>query len=249
MKYLPLPTPVLFSILLVIPVLFTVLVLWSRPSKAVGQGTEGIYRLPPDQIDQLLSLDSLPGLRVLIIDDSVPEKFSDAHTRFLRAWIARGGVVWAEGKGVESTFLSQISPIIAKGYEYHKSGTGKNGGELVVRGGSPNLVISDHPLTEGVQQLYVFPRRTFYGTMNAEPILEMTDEKGNHGLVIAALPIGKGFLVLDGTLREQRRYFFRIPGFDEDHPNAVNQKGSWNRYDWPRLFENAKNVTHLAYRL
>jgi hypothetical protein len=248
MRYLPFSTPVLFSILLVIPVLFTVLIFWSRSSKAVGQGAEGIYRLPSDQIDQLLSLDSIPGLRVLILDDSVPEKFSDAHTRFLRAWIERGGVVWAEGKGVESTFLSQISPIVVKRYEYHKSGTGQDGGELVVRGGSPNLVISDHPLTEGVQQLYVFPRRTFDGTMNAEPILEMTDEKGNHGLVIAALSIGKGFLVLDGTSREQRHYFFRIPDFDEDHPNAVKQNGSWNSYDWPKLFENAKRATGLAYR-
>jgi hypothetical protein len=88
----------------------------------------------------------------------------------------------------------------------------------------------------------VFPRRSFDGTRNALPILEMTDSKGYHGLVIAALPIGKGLLVLDGTSRQQRRYFHRIPDFSGKHPNAVKQGKSWNSYDWAKLMENAKRV-------
>jgi len=234
---------------LLIPALLTILMFWSRPTTALGQVIEGVYRLPSDRIDQLLSLDSLPGLRVLIIDESAPKKFSDAHSQAVRDWIERGGVVWAEGKGVETTLLSQIASIVVKNYDYHKSGTGKRGGELVVRGSSPNLVIGDHLLTEGVQQLYVFPRRTFDGTRNALPILEMTDEKGKHGLVIAAMSIGRGLLILDGTSRKQRRIFHRIPDFDENHPNAVNRDGTaWNSYDWPKLLENAKRASGLVYQ-
>ncbi|MSS72516.1 MAG: hypothetical protein EXS64_13635 [Candidatus Latescibacteria bacterium] len=233
---------------LLIPALLTLLMFGSSPTTALGQVVEGAYRLPSDQIDQLLSLDGLPGLRVLIIDEDAPEKFSDAHSQSVKAWVERGGVVWAEGKGVETSLLSQIAPIVVKNYDYHKSGTGEKGGELVVRGGAPHLVISDHPLTEGVERLYVFPRRTFSGTRNALPILEMTDSKGNQGLVIASLSIGRGLVILDGTSRKQRRMFHKIPDFDGDHPNAVKQDGSWNSYDWPRLFENAKKAAELAYQ-
>jgi hypothetical protein len=210
-----------------------------------GQVVVGTYRLPSDRIDQLLLLDDLPGLRVLIIDGSAPRKFSDAHVQALREWIGRGGVVWAEGDGVETTLISQISPVVVKDYVYRKSGTGKKGGELVVRGASPNLVISDHPLTAGVQQLYVFPARTFDGTKNALPILEMTDEQGSHGVVIAALSIGNGFVVLDGTSRKQSWIFGRIPDFDENHPHAVRQNGSWNSYDWATLVDNARGLASV----
>jgi len=233
--------------LLLTPAVLPILAFWSKSTTDLGLVAEGIYRLQPRRIDQLLLFDSLPGLRVLIIDESAPEKFSDSHIQALKEWIERGGVLWAEEKGVETRILAQIAPVVVRNYEYHKSGTGKKGGELVVRGGSPNLVIGDHPLTEGVQQLYVFPRRTFDGTRDAAPILEMTDQKGKHGLVIAALSIGRGLLVLDGTSRKQRRIFHRIPDFDEDHPNAVNRTGSWNSYDWPKLLANAKNLSALVY--
>jgi hypothetical protein len=125
----------------------------SVPATAYGQVTEGIYRLPGGQIDQLLSLDRLSGLRVLVIDQRAPEKFSEAHCQSVRTWLERGGVVWVEGKGVESQLVAQVTPFDVRDYDYYKSGTGEKGGELVVRGSSPNLVIGDQPLTDGVQQL------------------------------------------------------------------------------------------------
>jgi hypothetical protein len=216
---------------------------WTPPAVAAAQAADGVYRLPKDQVDQLLALDKLPGLRVLVIDQNVPTKFSEAHSQSVRTWLERGGVVWVEGKGVESQLVAQVAPFDVRDYEYQKSGKGGTGGELVVRGGSPNLVIGDHPLTNGVQQLYVFARRSFDGTRNALPILEMTDSKGHHGLVIAALPIGQGLLVLDGTSRQQRRVLHRIPDFSEKHPNAVKQGKTWNSYDWAHLMENARRVS------
>jgi len=33
----------------------------------------------------------------------------------------------------------------------------------------------------------------------------MTDEKGNHGLVLAAIRIGRGLLFLDGTARSRKK--------------------------------------------
>lgn len=44
---------------LLIPALLTLLMFGSSPTTALGQVVEGAYRLPSDQIDQLLSLQSL----------------------------------------------------------------------------------------------------------------------------------------------------------------------------------------------
>jgi hypothetical protein len=112
--------------------------------------------------------------------------------------------------------------------------------ELVVRGASERLRIHDHPLTEGVEQLYVFPRYRFDGTLHAQPILEMTDTRGNHGIVIAAVPIDQGLVVLDGTARRERTFFGRLPEFDASNPNAVRDGEGWNSYDWSRLVDNAR---------
>jgi hypothetical protein len=111
----------------------------------------------------------------------------------------------------------------------------------VVRGESPRLVIHDLPLTRDVQQLYLFPRHRMNGTKDVLPIVEMTDEQGNQGLVLAAVSLGRGLVVLDGTARSRRRLpFGRLPGFNPDHPNSLKQDGVWRSYDWPRLLANAK---------
>ncbi len=75
----------------------------------------------------------------------------------------------------------------------------------------------------------------------AQSLVEMTDDQGNHGLVLAAVPVGRGWVVLDGTARSRRRLpFGRLPGFDPDHPNALKSDGVWRSYDWPKLLANAK---------
>ena len=79
---------------------------------------------------------------------------------------------------------------------------------------------------------------------------ELVDtEQGNHGLVLVAVPIGRGLVVLDETARSRRRLpFGRLPGFDPDHPNALKQDGVWRNYDWPELLTNAKERAADSFR-
>lgn len=200
----------------------------------------GVYRLTFDHVDELLGLTRDEPLRVLVIDEKDPKKVSDAHIASTRDWVRSGGVVWAVGEGLESVLVRALAPFNVRKFDYKKTGTGKRGGELLVRGSSPRLEIHDVPLSEGVDELYLFPKRRFNGTRDALPVVEMTDERGNHGLVIAAVPVGRGLLVLDGTARSRKKLpVGRLPGFDPDHPNAVKQSGVWRNYDWPRLTANA----------
>jgi hypothetical protein len=75
-----------------------------------------------------------------------------------------------------------------------------------------------------VEQLYLYPQRDFTGTPKVQALVEMTNPEGERGVILGAVPYGKGWIVLDGTARETRRAwwpFGRSKGFDEDHPNAV----------------------------
>jgi hypothetical protein len=201
-------------------------------------GGEGVYRFGSKNLDPLLHLDRYPDLRVLLLSD-LPDTISEAHIKYIKRWVQDGGVLWVEGRAASSPALEEITPIRRGDFGFKKTATDARGGELVVRDVSPKLVIADHELTDGVQQLYVFPRFKFDGTQNAQPLLQMTGTDGSSGTVIAAVPVGRGYVVLDGTARENRFLFGRIRGFDADHPNAVEQNGGWNSYDWGKLVANA----------
>jgi hypothetical protein len=224
------------------------LTLFAGSASALEKMAEGVFRLDFDRIDDLLMLPRHPDVAVLIVEDSAPRAVSDAHIKVVRQWVESGGVVWVAGDGLESAVAGNLAPFQMSRFDYVKASTGKRGGELVVRGVSPRLRIADHALTVGVDQLYLFARHKFDGTQRAEPLVEMTDTEGNHGLVLAAVPIGHGYLVLDGTARKNRMLFGRLPGFDPKHPNRLKQDSGWNGYDWDRLQANALEHARQALR-
>jgi hypothetical protein len=199
---------------------------------------DGWYTPTELSADELLELDRYEELRVLAFTEE-PKNLSDVHLENVKQFVDRGGVVWIQGRFAEYEPFRIIAPITVSKYEFNKTGTGKRSGELIVRGKSPRLQIQDHVLTEGVERLYLYPRYKFDGTIDAEPLVEMTDSEGDHGTVLAAIPVGLGFVVLDGTAREKNWVFGRIEGFDPEHPNAIAQAGVWNSYDWDELRENA----------
>jgi hypothetical protein len=160
------------------------------------------------------------------------------HLIKLRDWIERGGALWVEGQGVKSGVLGSLIPVEVLDFDFHKTTGESSGGELIVKDALPQHVIHDHPLTEGVQRLHLYPQRSFAGTPKLEPLVEMTNPEGVRAVVLGAVPYGKGWIVLDGTAREKRRAwwpFGRSRGFDEDHPNAIRLGDRWNAYDWDRL--------------
>ena len=69
----------------------------------------------------------------------------------------------------------------------------------------------------------------------------MGDSEGNSGWVLAAVPVGRGFVILDGTARKNHWFFRRLKGFDEDPPNSLEQDSRWNSYDWGTLQDNVRD--------
>lgn len=219
---------------------------FTTPTAAAGpvplaEVRPGVYRVPENNADAVLALGQRPEVRVLVLGTVDPERVSDAHMRAIKDWVQRGGVLWVEGRAVESGTLKLVLPVKVDSFTFRKTTTGDRSGELIVRNATPRLVIHDSPLTEGVSQLYLYPRYRFDGTPDAEPLVEMIDESGNHGTVLADVRLGSGLVVLDGTARESRAIFGRISGFDPDHPNAIDQNGNWNSYDWNTLVANAQS--------
>lgn len=221
----------------------------SAPARGFDKLDDGIYRVDFKQIDDLLQLDTTSVIRVLVVDQRDPKASSGSLVAITRKWVEAGGVLWAVEDGLESIMVQQIARFNVSDFAFKKAGTNKTGGELVVRGASPKLLIRDHVLTAGVEQLYLFPRCRFDGTTGAEPLVEMTDSKGNQGIVMMALRVGSGLVVLDGTARSKGGllFFGGIPGFNRAHPNSVKQAGAWNNYDWPRLMANARSFAESAF--
>ena len=211
-------------------------------SFALTKVSDGVFRLKSDQMDDLVGLENMPEVEVLLLEEKSPKAVSDSHIKLTRTWVEAGGVLWVTGDALESPIARGIAPFRVTRFDYKRTSTGNRGGELIVKDASPRLIIHDHALTDAVTQLYLFARYKFDGTQNAEPLVEMTDTQGNHGLVIEAIPVGKGFLVLDGTARKARMLFGRLPGFDPARPNSLEQDGTWSSYDWDRMTANA-----LAY--
>lgn len=181
----------------------------------------GVFRVDFDDVDDLLGLAKRSDVHLLIVEDEEAKRVSAAHVARVKDWVVRGGVLWAAEDGLKSVFVKELASPTVRRFDYKKTGTGKRGGELVVRGESPRLVIHDIPLTRDVKELHLFPRHRFNGTKDVLPLVEMTDEQGNQGLVLAAVSLGRGLVVLDGTARSRRRLpFGRLPGFDPDHPNS-----------------------------
>jgi len=206
---------------------------------------EGVERLEGRwSLDQLVE-DGVEA-SVLVVDSNLDSRdVSEVHLQKLREWIQAGGVLWVAGGGLESDFVQRLSRFDMDDFTFQKAATGRAGGELIVRGASPRMRIHDHPLTEGVDRLYLYPRYGFGAAEGIVPLVEMTDTDGEHGVVLAARPIGEGYVVLDGTVRETRT-FRRMPGFDPNHPNAELTDAGWRTYDWPMLFDNAVEVAQRS---
>ena len=216
------------------------------PAAAFDRIEKGIYRIDSEHADELLSLAPGSDVNILVLVEKIPKELSDSHLSLTRKWVEAGGILWIADDGLYSALGQRVAPYKVDDYKYKKTSTGNEGGELVVKDASARLQIGNHELTEGVTQLFVFPRYKFDGTLNAVSIVEMTDTRGKHGVILAAIPIGKGFLILDGTAREEHYLFGRVRGFDNEHPNSQKQGKEWNTYDWPMLLDNAKRMAQEA---
>ena len=233
---------------ILVPVLFVCVLamLGTSPWAAFEEIDPGIYRMDSKTIDDLLTIRSRADLNVLVLEDNKTVNISDAHMKLLRQWVESGGVLWVAGDGLESSLAQTVTPFRFESFDFVRSSSGKRGGELIVRGLSPRMTIADHALTEGVNQLSIFARSKFDGTERAEPLVQMGDTAGNSGWVLVAVPVGRGFMILDGTARKQHLLFRRLKGFDEAHPNSLKQDSGWNSYDWDKLRVNARDQSRQA---
>lgn len=213
----------------------------ATPLAAFDTIDQGVYRIDPQTIDDLLTITGRTDVNVLLLEEEKPKSISDVHMKLLRQWVESGGILWVAGDALEGSMAQTIVPFRVQSFDFVRSSSGKPGGELIVRGTSPRMTISEHPITAGVTQLYLFARSKFDGTERAEPLVEMGDSEGNSGWVLAAVPVGRGYVILDGTARKKHWMFGRLKGFDKDHPNSLEQEAGWNDYDWAMLRLNARD--------
>jgi len=206
----------------------------------------GVYRSDWRTIDDLLTIGDQAELSVLILEDNKTKSISDAHMTALRQWVESGGVLWVAGDGLKSSLAQAVAPFQTESFDFVRSTSGKRGGELIVKGLSPRMTIVDGPFTAEVSQLYLFARSKFDGTARAEPLVQMGDSEGNSGWVLAAVPIGQGFVILDGTARKGHWLFRRLKGFNEDHPNSLKRDSLWDSYDWVTLQDNVRDSARRA---
>lgn len=216
------------------------------PASAFEEIRPGVYRSDWRTIDDLLTIGDQAELSVLVLEDNKTKGVSDAHMTVLRRWVESGGVLWVAGDGLKSSLALAVAPFRTESFDFVRSTSGKRGGELIVKGVSPRMTIVDGPFTAEVSQLYLFARSKFDGTARAEPLVQMGDSAGNSGWVLAALPIGRGYVILDGTARKGHRLVRRLKGFDEDHPNSLEQDSVWNSYDWTTLQDNVRDWARRA---
>jgi hypothetical protein len=220
--------------------------LGASPSSALEPIEPGIFRIDWKSIDDLLNIGSQPDLNILLLEDNNTKNISDAHMKLLRQWVESGGFLWVAGDGLKSSLAQTIAPFRSEPFDFVRSSSGHRGGELIVRGLSPRMTIADHALTTGVSRLYLFAQSRLDGTERADPLVQMGDSAGNSGWVLVAVPVGRGFMILDGTARKGRWLFRRLKGFDADHPNSLKQESAWNSYDWERLRLNALDHARQA---
>jgi hypothetical protein len=219
------------------------LVAAAAPARALIQVSDGVWAIDPKHIDDVLNIRDRGDVGVLIVADKEPQNFSAPHLKAVRDWVDAGGVLWIQGRGLESTIARDLAQPKVASFDYTKPTTGKKGGELITRDDSTVATFADHPFLEGVQKLYLFPAERFNDTPNATPLVQMKDSKGNNNVVLAAVPVGVGWVVLDGTLREDGVLpFSRVPGFNPRYPNATKQGGDWVSYDWDKIRDNARRV-------
>jgi hypothetical protein len=216
------------------------------PASAFDEIRPGVYRSDWRTIDDLLTIGDHPELSVLVLEDKKTKSVSDAHLTMLRKWVESGGVLWVAGDGLESSLAQTVAQFRTESFDFVRSSSGKRGGELIVKGLSPRMTIVEGPFTAEVTQLYLFARSKFDGTARAEPLVQMGDSEGNSGWVLATVPIGRGFVILDGTARKRNRIFGRLKGFDKDHPNSLEQDSVWNSYDWTTLQDNVRDWARRA---
>lgn len=220
--------------------------LGASPSAAFEEIAPGIFRVDWKTTDDLLNMGSQADLNVLVLEENNTKNISDAHMKLLRQWVESGGFLWVAGDGLDSSLAHTVAPFRSEPFDFVRSSSGNRGGELIVKGLSSRMTIADHTLTEGVSQLYLFARSRFDGTERADPLVQMGDSAGNSGWVLAAVPVGRGFMILDGTARKDHLLFRRLKGFDEAHPNSLKQDSVWNSYDWERLRANARDHARQA---
>lgn len=231
-----------------VPVLFACVLamLGASPASAFEEIDTGIYRIDWKTIDDLLTIGNRADLNVLVLEDNKSKSISDAHMKVLREWVESGGVLWVAGDGLESSLAQTVAPFRTASFDFVRSSSGNRGGELIVKGLSPRMTIADHAFTAGVSQLYLFAQSKFDGTERAVPLVQMGDTAGNSGWVLVAVPVGRGFMILDGTARKGNFLFRRLKGFNADHPNSLKQEAGWNSYDWDKLRVNARDQSRQA---
>lgn len=218
----------------------------------------GVLTLEMVHIDDLLYLDEAPALRIVEITNPGKAEVSSAHLTLLERWVESGGALWFHGRGFESSLWPEVNPGIDLYYTelIKESGAkmdGRNGdvGELFVRDLLPSINIADHPVTEGIERLYVQPEmwevegvwmsRVFTSSSSArvEPILSFRQSRNGLRLrrdrvpdkperrsfvLLGLVERGSGLLIVDLT---------RIGAKDWKGPDG-------DAYDAPLFYRNIK---------
>src|SRR6185436_1764645 len=81
------------------------------PAHAFQQVTEGTFRVDFQRPDDLLLLDDIAEVHVIVLSGEDASSLSQIHLMKLRNWIACGGVMWAEGRGLESGVVEAFIPV------------------------------------------------------------------------------------------------------------------------------------------
>ena len=68
------------------------------PLLAFQQVTEGMFRVEFERPDDLLLLNDIPQVHVIVVSGEDASSLSEVHLLKLRDWMARGGVLWVEGR-------------------------------------------------------------------------------------------------------------------------------------------------------
>jgi len=214
---------------------------------AAGADEPGIAVFPGATLDSLLTLGE-SEIEVILITAKLrnPKELTQAHIDGVRGWIETGGILWAEGTGLDNRLVQELVSFEMTPYKYVNSAM-KPDGQVIVRSAKSRNVIHEHIVTEGVETLFIVPTVRFNGTKGMKPIVSMTDGSGQYGVVITSIPIGSGFVVLDGTARKDRGPAYgRITGFDPAYPNTRTENGTPNSYDWSLLQQNALSFASVT---
>ena len=167
----------------------------------------GVLTLNFEYIDDLLFLDKVPSIRIIEITYGTYKGVSSAHLALLLRWVNSGGIIWINQEGFNSALFKKVNPGILFKEVIVKKESGatfsQDTGELFVKGLLPQISIANHPITEGVNMLYISPySKEFVATIMTEPKIKIVPiisfKSSEDGLLIDS-SVKKDGLLIDST--------------------------------------------------